>query len=258
MNKFFINEFITLGLDSYFNKNDDNIFEKHIIECLFYIYGKDFIKLVYDKCCEETFICEIRKYDLPAFIYSNLLGDMLKYEEFKKSYESGKALKTDVVGKIESKIITMFKYKTMFVNTSLEEINKFETLLLKDFEIKILRYNFSLDPDETNKLWNKEKKNIINSVELKRVNVDFLDPYLYVKYGTTYENVSKMDYRMVQRLNEYIENSEAMNKESKIEKRKDLLHIPLTSGYKALDALIISSVIVTELSLGAIILFLNL
>jgi len=99
-----------------------------------------------------------------------------------------------------------------------------------------------------------------DSVDLVEIKPEFLDGSVYEKYGTTLDDVKKMDYRMVEQLNSYIKSKMLTDSINEVEKNKKfpLSNVVITSGNGFVDALLIASMIITELSIGAIYYFLNL
>lgn len=261
MNSNYVNEFLTIGLKDYFNKQNEDTFEYHVVKCLAFIYDETELKRAYDAKNEEAFTNLIRIYELPLRIYSNFLADLQAFEDFNKKYKSDVSLKTDTLNKVDEELIIMYKYKSVFKKQSPEEVKKFEDILLKDYEMIKLRINMSDDPDKINKIWLEEKKTVVNYNELEEVKPKYLDNSLYVKYGTNLKAVTKMDYRMVEKLNKYILGKEKKNSYDGKKPRltgKQILHTSISSGNGFVDVLCMVSIIATEISIGLIYFFLHL
>lgn len=258
----FINDFISIGINDYFSNRTSNFFEAHIIECLCDIYGYEALKSVCLQKDEAGFISLIHKYGLSRNMYDNFLRDMIKYEKFKEDNSNDPSLKSDIASKIEVAVITMFLYKCLLIEPSLEEISHFENDLLNNFAIIKLHFNTSLNPNRTRDVWDKKKHMLTDNVELVEIKPEYLDEFTYAKFGTSLQDVKKMDYRMVEELNKYIKSKQTIVVED-IPKRK----IPneglfkntiLSTGNGYVDALLIAGIIATEISIGLIYLFLHI
>lgn len=261
MSNLFINEFISTGMDDYFNSKDENVFESHIIECLCDIYGKDLLKSVYDSRDESKFMEVLKSYGLSNSNYYSFLSHTMNYMKFKWENSVDSSIKSDTASIVEADIISMFLYKCLVSDLSNEEIAHFENDLLNDFNVIKLHFNTSLNPNKTRELWEKKKRIMTESIELVEIKPTYLDSETYLKYGTKLEDVEKMDYRMVEQLNSYIKSRrelELANEPVEEEKKNRLSNIVLTSGNGFVDALMIISIIVTELSIGVIYVFLNM
>lgn len=261
MENVFINEFLSKGFDSFFNKKDTASFEGHITECLCDIYGLDALKNIYDTKNEAAFTNLMRSYGLAINIYDTFLGNTTKYETFQKEHEQNPALKTDITSKIEISVITMFIYKCFLVEPTLEEISHFENNLLNNFEIIKLHFNITTEPNRTREVWAKKKRLLDDNVELIKIVPNYLDEQTYQKYGTSLEEVQKMDYRMVSELNSYIESKQSLEVTNDTKENKKLnifTNTVLTSGNGYVDALLIASIIATGISTALIYIFLHM
>lgn len=250
----FINEFLTIGLNDFFENSSSISFEKHIIECLVDIYGMDKIKEVYMSKNVNAFQPLIQKYGLKTNVYENFLRDTRLYETFKKENAKKPNLKSDYASIVEVDIITMFLQKCLVVEPTLEELSHFENNLLNDFSIIKLHYSISKNPNRTREYWNKKKKILMDNVELIEVKPEYLDEYTYARYGIDIKNVKKMDYQMVNELNKYIKNKMENKEESGNNGSSDLI---IASGSGYVNMLLILSIVATILSIGAILIFLK-
>ena len=258
--KYFINEFVTLGLQSFFNNDSENPFERHVIECLVDIYGKEKLKRIYDEKNESKFIDMIYSYKVSHKVYDNFLRDTFKFEDYKREKVMNSTLKTDVACSIEISLITMFLHKSIIMQPSLEEISHFENNLLNDFSIIKFHFNNSLNPNHTREAWEKKKKILYTNVELEEIKPEFLDEFTYARFGIDIENVKDMDNKMVLELNKYIKNKLLVVESETVEKTKPKLtaNTVISSGNGYVDALLMIGIIATEFSIGLIYLFLNL
>ncbi len=258
----FINKFISIGLNDFFLNNSSSNFEAHIIECLCDIYGQDDIKRAYITRDESLFIDLIYKYGFSKTMYDNFIRDTLKYEVFKQKNAQNPALKSDIASKIEVSVITMFLYKCLLLEPSLEEISHFENNLLNNFAIIKMHFNTSVNPNRTREVWDKKKRMMIENVELIEIKPEYLDEATYTKYGTSLQDVKKMDYRMVNQLNSYIQSKQSLEvdgntKRKSLEIKSLLRNTAISSGNGYVDALIIASIIATGVSLTLIYIFLH-
>lgn len=260
----FINEFISLGMAAYFGDKSTDIFEKHVVECLCDIYGRDKIKKVYDAKDDVAFLDLIYTYGLSKTVYDNFLRDSSKYEKFKEDNRKDPALKSDIGSKVEIALVTMFLYRCLLVEPSLEEISHFENDLLNNFEVIKLHFNTSLNPNRTRDVWDKKKRMLTDSVQLVEIKPEYLDEFTYAKFGTSLQDVKKMDYRMVEELNCYIKSKMELSvEEEKPFRKKDIISTlkrdtVLSTGNGFVDALFVAAIIATEMSIGLIYLFLHM
>lgn len=256
----FINEFLSTGFEYYFNKSGNSIFEGHIVECLCDIYGYDALKQIYETKNEGAFIDLIRSYGFAVSLYDSFIGNTVKYEQFKTAHTENPAIKTELTSKIEVSLITMYIYKCFLIEPTLEEISHFENNLLNNFEIIKLHFNISLEPNRTREVWSKKKRMLDDNVQLVKIVPTFLDDETYKKYGTSLQEVEKMDYRMVEELNSYIQSKQSLEidkPEVKKEKFNLFANTALTSGSGYVDALLVASIIATAISSALIYIFLH-
>lgn len=245
----FINEFLNIGLNDYFNTNTYS-FECHIIKCMCSIYGIDAIKTLYTSNNQNEFIKLIRKYGYSENSYLRFLGYMNEYESFKKLLITKKELKSNIFNKLENEVITMFGFKYLLGKLSDAEIKSFENNLLNDQQINNLKSAYSLDAEFTKNLWKKKVKDFKNSVNLFSVKVNYLDDETYKKFDIDLETVKQMDYRMVERLNKSILDKLEKGETPSIAPKKS--KFVLTSGSGFVDILIMISIITTVISAGVV------
>ena len=253
--KQFINDFLSIGMYDFFYGTNKS-FERHIVECLSDIYGKNEIKTLYDNHDTDGFQRLIYKYMLKNTVYENFLRDTIRYEEFKKEKEQNPNTKTDIASNIEISIISMFITRYILENPSLETITIFENNLLNNMDIVKFHQENSKKPTCTKELWESKKKILTSDIELVELKPNYLDKSLYEKFGIDFENVKKMDYRMVEELNRYIiENKDKQVKD--LPKNKWFNKTILSSGNGHVDKLLMAAIIATELSILIIYLFLH-
>ena len=257
-NNVFINNFIDFGMHEYFYGNGVFSFERHVIECLIHIYGKKELKNIYDTKNEDSFSEIIFKYGVKDSVYDNFLRDTAKYDKFKKEKENNLALKTDVASTIEISLATLYLQRCLSYTPTSEDIVGFENELLNDFDVIKFHFNTSLEPNKTREFWEKKKKLLSDDIELVEIKPEYLDEFTYARFGVKLEEVKKMDYRMVDQLNKYIKTKLKEDEDnSGTSKNKINANTIITSGNGFIDALLIISIIVTEISIGLIYYFLH-
>lgn len=262
--KEFVNEFISIGMNDYFYVSNGTSFERHIVECLCDIYGQEEIKKLYDDGNVDGFNEMIIKFGVKPEVYDNFLRSTVRFELFKKENEKNPAIKSDIASNIEENIITMFLRKCVIYSPTEEELSHFENDLLNDFNVIKWHFNTSINPNKTRDIWNTKRKILSEEVELVEIKPVYLDEFTYSRFGVKLDDVKKMDGRMVDELNKYIKGKleEDSNMEDielpKIKKKTSVWNTAISSGNGYVDALMIVSIIVTELSIGAIYLFLHM
>lgn len=259
--KLFVNEFLTIGMQDYFYKSNATSFERHIIECMTDIYGKEELKALFESRDENKFEELLKSNGFKSNMYTNFIDACNKYESFKIENAKNPAIKSDRASNVEISVISMYLCKFIISTPTLESLSHFENDLLNDFSIIKMHFNTSLNPNKTREYWNQKKHILSNNYDLFEVLPEYLDEFTYAKFGVKLEAVKKMDAKMVEKLNNYIKdkiNEEESQAESKgKQKTKINGNTVLSSGNGYVDALMIVSIIVTEIAIGLIILFLN-
>lgn len=259
----FINDFISIGMRDYFKVGTSSTFESHIVECLCDIYGESKVRKVYETRDESAFTSLLHTYGLSRNMYDSFLRDTNKFPKFKMENAKNPSVKSDIASKIEISIIMMFIYKCLLIEPTLEELSHFENNLLNNFEMIKWHFNTSLNPNRTREVWDKKKKMLTDNVELVEIKPEYLDEFTYAKFGTSLQDVKKMDYRMVEELNSYIKDKmNAMTVDAEKVKppksKKIRANTILSTGSGFADAILIASIIATEMSIGLIYLFLHM
>ncbi len=260
----FINDFISAGMFDYFVGKKSNTFESHIVECLADIYGEEKLRRVYEAKDEAGFANLLHTYGLSHSKYDTFLRDTIRFGKFKMEHQKEPSIKSDIASKIEVSIIIMFIYKCLLIEPTLEEISHFENNLLNNFEMIKFHFSTSLNPNRTRDIWDKKKRMLTDNVELIEIKPEYLDEFTYAKFGTSLQDVKKMDYRMVTELNSYIkEKMESITIDQPVNKkpksRKEMfMKTAVSTGSGFADAILIAAIIATEMSIGLIYLFLHL
>ena len=244
----FINEFISLGMYSYFNNYKDNPFERHIIECICDIYGFDNVLNLCKNGEQNEFIKLLKIYGYPENYYVRFISLTLEYEEFKKEIVLNPEKKSNIYSKIEAELIKMIGFKWMQEKLTEQEFIKFENDLLNNFEVINLKYKNCTDPDETKNLWAKRKVEFKNNVGLETIKIDFLEEEIYKRFNLEFEDVQQMDYRMVNQLNRSI--VKKMQEPEENEQKKQKFVLANTSG--KINIFIILAIIMIILVIGVI------
>lgn len=258
MEGIFINKSLTIGYENYTGKKNTDPFECHVIECLVAIYGKDIID-AYNERSMEKFDKTIRRYGLAENIYTHFMDNLIAYQGFKERLKKEPNIKTDIISNIDVDLIKMYEFMSAFVKITEAQLTSFETLILKNFEVTKIHFNYSNDPKRVENFYKKERSKFGNSVELKEQDVEFLDEITYSKFGVSIDEVKNMDYRMVKKLNNYINDRIKSGVDVVAPtKRKLKLNSVISSGNGFVDALLIMSIIATEISVGLIYMFLHL
>lgn len=259
----FINDFIQIGMTEFFTKNVANTFESHIVECLGDIYGIDKLKRIFEAKNEAAFASLLHTYGFSHNKYDNFLRDTNRYMKFKSENQKDPSIKSDIASKIEISIITMFLHKCLLLEPTMEELSHFENDLLNNFEMIKWHFNTSLNPNRTREVWDKKKRMLTDNVELVEIKPDYLDEFTYARFGTSLSDVKKMDYRMVEELNNYIKDklNSITIEDTNVARRptkKIFANTALSTGSGFADAILIAAIIATEMSIGLIYLFLHM
>ena len=247
----FINEFITIGLNDYFNDLKAVSFEKHVIECICDIYGKEEIKKVFLTKDQNAFIDIIKSFGYPDNYFTRFLSYTIEYEKFKETLKTNPEAKTNILSRIEAELITMFSYKWMLDKVTDADIERFEKDLLNDFEVIRMKFNHSMDPNIIKTIWSKQKHDLQNSISLNKAETSFLETAVYKKFDLNKEDVQKMDYRMVEQLNKSI-TDKLKEAPEEIVKKPFRQKFVLSSGNGFVDILMMVSIIGTIASIGII------
>ena len=255
--KIFVNKFLTIGMNDYFCAGNPTSFERHIVECLVDIYGNGELKKAFENGDENLFYNTIMKYCAKPEYYDQFLENCRKFEEHKG--EIGENNKIPYASYIEIILIKLFLRKSILNNSSPEEISYFENDLLNNFDIIKWHLINSDNPNRTRLEWNTKKKILSNDVELIELKPEYLDAYTYAKFGVDLDSVKEMDYRMVNELNNYIKKRLMEEQNQEIQENGKTMKLKpttvISSGNGFVDALMIISIIATEISIGLIYLF---
>lgn len=254
----FINKCLTLGFENYLGNKNTDPFECHIIECLVHIYGQEIVDAYKEKSLEK-FDKIVRKYGLSETIYMNFMDNLEAYSRFKERLSDNPNIKTEILSNIDVDLIKMYEFMSAFVDITEAQLSGFETSMLKNFEVTKMHFNYSNDPKRVENFFKKERSKFGNRVKLTEQNIELLDDLTYSKFGVSINDVKNMDYRMVNQLNNYINDRLAKGIDTiKPAKKKIRFNSVLSSGNGFVDALLILGIIATEISIGLIYMFLHI
>ena len=257
--KIFVNKFLTIGMNDYFYSGNPASFERHIVECLCDVYGTTYLKKAFDEGNENEFYNTFIKYCAKPELYDQFLQNCREFEESIDNATHGD--KNSYGSYIEIILIKLFLRKSLYKKPTAEEISHFENDLLNNFQMIKWHLANNETPNRTREEWNAKKRILSDDVELIEIKPEYLDGYTYAKFGIDLERVKEMDYRMVNELNNYIKTRilESQEETKEIPKKMKLTpNTVISSGNGFVDALMIVSIIATELSVGLIYSFLHL
>lgn len=255
----FVNEFLNKGFNDLLNGISEYAFEKHIAQCLVDICGLDELKDAFNKKDENAFYNIVTDYGDMSLLYDRLISTISEFQSFNRDNKVNK-VKNDLGSYIEITLIKIFLKKCIKSKAILQRVPDFENHLLKDPETIRWHLEHSKNPNRTKEEWLLKKRILTDEVKLTEIKPEYLEANIYSRFGIKLEEVKKMDYRMVNELNTYIKNQLSNSTVIRLPKDKNqsILNTTLTSGNGFVDALLIVSIIVTELSVGFIYLFLHL
>lgn len=258
MESIFINKCLTLGFENYLGNKNTDPFECHVIECLVSIYGQEIIEAYKEKSLEK-FDKIMREYGLSENIYTNFMDNLEALSRFKEVMKSNPNTKTNIFSNIDIDLIKMYEFMSAFVDVTEAQLSSFEASMLKNFEVTKIHFNYSNDPKRVENFFKKERSKFGNSVELKEQTIELLDDLTYSKFGVSINEVKNMDYRMVNQLNNYINDRMSKGLDTiKPAKKKIRFNSVISSGNGFVDILLILSIIATEVSVGLIYMFLHM
>ncbi len=254
----FVNKCLTLGFENYLGIKNTDAFECHVVECLVHIYGQDIVEAYKEKSLEK-FDKVMRKYGLSENIYTNFMDNLEAYGHFKERIKENPNSKTDIMSNIDVDLIKMYEFMSAFVDVTEAQLSSFENDMLKNHQTVKMHFNYSNDPKRVENFYKQERNKIGNRVQLTEQRVELLDDITYSKFGVSIDDVKNMDYRMVNKLNNYINDRIAQGIDAVTPPKKKLrFNSVLSSGNGFVDILLILSIIATEVSIGLIYMFLHI
>ena len=177
----------------------------------------------------------------------------------RKASKPNPNIKTDILSNIDVNLIKMYEFMSAFVDITEAQLSGFETSMLKNFEVTKMHFNYSNDPKRVENFYKQERNKIGNRVQLTEQRVELLDDITYSKFGVSIDDVKNMDYRMVNKLNNYINDRIAQGIDAVTPPKKKLrFNSVLSSGNGFVDVLLILGIIATEISIGLIYMFLHI
>lgn len=250
----FINEAITDGITAYLKNNSlDNftkshIFELRIIEFLIKLYGKTDILNPYTIKSEESFKNNLMVYGATSEEIDKLLSLLNEYHIWLNSTSRDKNNLMKEIFKLLSGLVIL---KNNNVVISSEEMKYYEDFLsLKDSKIYQIVQMLSTNPLEVKNIWPeavaKSKEEPIKEEPL------YLSDAEYEKYGLIMTEVKELPEEQVKKLNAEIKNRDEGDNSGGTTKNKPW-QLVLTSGNGYVDALVLFSIMCTEIMIGIVI-----
>jgi hypothetical protein len=251
----FVNEAITNGINIYLgNYSDQNFllshyFEYKVIELLARVYGKINITNPYQihsefKFRDNLMIYGAKKEDIVSLI--SLLDD---YNSWLKSVSRDKNDIVENIFYILSKLVILKERSVGLLEEDREYYDNFFSL--KDNRIDFI-VKISGDKDRVLEAFKKGEDDINNAP--KEEEVKYLTEDEYEKYGIFFNEVKSLSKDKLKRLNnEIISREESNSANSGGTQKTSPLQYVLTSGNGFVDALVLLSIMCTELMVGIII-----
>ena len=246
----FVNESITNGIKNYLAKKNgtlydiSHVFEYEIINLLIKLYGEINIINPYIVNNETSFKSNLMLYGAKEEEITKLI-DLLN--TYNKWLSSTSREKNSIIEEIFTILIKLVTYKALETNMDNGEMAYFKSFFaLKDNKIRQIvemsSNNKSIFKDLFAKVYKETK-------EEKEKPEPYLSEERYEKYGLSMEEVLKVPEHEIERLNNLIEVKE---EEEKVPKPSPLRLI-LSSGNGFIDALVLFSIMCTEIMIGIIV-----
>lgn len=250
----FINEAITNGIIAYIDKNNNgtyakaHIFELRIIEFLIKLYGKTDILNPYTIRSEDSFKNNLMVYGATSEEINKLISLLKEYNNWLNSTTREKSTLIKELFNILSGLVIL---KNNSVVISSEEMKFYEDFFaLKDSKINQIVQMISLSREDVLNVWPlrvaKSKEEPIVEEPI------FLEDKEYEKYGLLMNEVKELPKEQVKKLNEEIKNRDEEGNNNDGGKTKPW-QLVLTSGNGYVDALVLFSIMCTELMIGVIV-----
>ena len=256
MNNIFINNAITNGINAYISKSNNekyplaNIFELKIIEFLITLYGKISILNPYKLKDADSLKNNLIVYGAMPNDIDKLFDLLNKYNQWLNSITQEKNTIIKEIFEILSNLVIL-KNKAVVINS--EEMKYYEDFFaLKEPKINQIVEMSSISKEDVINTW-------IKAVEKSKQEPVTDEPLLlskesYLKYGLTMDEVKKLPENKIRDLNKEIKNRDINegnpNGGSSKEKPWQLV---LSSGNGYVDALVLFSIMCTEIMIGIII-----
>lgn len=255
----FINEAITNGIETYIAQKQNyknqkiitiHIFELKVIETLAHIYDEINILNPYTIKNENNFRSNLMIYGANKDDINQLIALLDEYNAWLNSNSRDKNNIIESIFLILGKLVLLKQENVGELST--DELTFYEELFsLKDHQIKrIVEMSAESIPNVLD-AWNKAQ------IERQKANEPKPSPLLseeeYQKYGVSIKDVSILPENKILKLNENIKKREENESiDGGTTKEKPLQYV-LTSGNGFVDALVLLSIMCTEIMIGVII-----
>lgn len=249
-----MNNEIELGIKSYLFKSqnpDSSItyyFEYAVIDFLIHMYGKINIINPYQLKSDESLKNNLVIYGAPIEEINELFILLGEYSNWLKSKTKEK---NDIVDKIFKILSNLVICKKESVTISEEELKYYEAFFnLKDNKLRAIVEMISESKDNIISLW----PNIIKEKEVAKPKEEtvYLSKQKYEAYGIDIEEVESLPLDKVKALNAEILKRDKNDNSGGTTKDKPL-KLVLSSGNGFVDALVLLSIMCTEIMLGVIV-----
>jgi len=251
----FINAALTNGINDYTSKTEkheynlSHVLELKIVEILVHLYGEINILNPYRVRKENSFKTNLM-IDGASIEDIDRLFDLLNEYNNWLNDSSQSKVKNNIVKDIFEIIAKLVILKDKAKKISEEEMRYYQNFFnLNDNKIAEIVYMSAENVTDVRNAWNVA---LANSEEPEAKGPEFLSAELYLKHGTSIEEVSKWPKDKIEEVNAAIlkfENDEVSGGTTK-EKPYQLV---LTSGSGFIDVLVLLSIICTEIMIGIII-----
>lgn len=255
----FINEAITNGIDAYIAKKQTSesknfvtihALELKIIETLVHIYGEINILNPYTIKNEKNFRSNLMIYDASEADIDKLINLLNEYNVWLNSNSRDKNDIIESIFIILGKLVILKQQSVGKLPD--DELTFYEELFsLKDQQIKRIVELSAISIQGVLNAWNKAQK------EIEEANKPKPSPLLseeeYQRYGISIEDVSNLPENKILELNETIKEREENGTINGGTTKEKPLQYVLTSGNGFVDALVLLSIMCTEIMIGVII-----
>ena len=259
VDNYFINPAFEYGIKSYMYLkegqpyNKKYTFEMYVIKALTIIYGEKAVLLPYKIDNEKAFECNLIMYDLPEKEMKEFIKDMNSYYDFMEHIQEG-TITTGLVESIENILLDMIMKRSVTKEFTKEEIREFDEIFNPNGgELKTLKSLVSRNQGLIINTWRENRYEITNTqLNLMAVNPNLLHPSQYQKYGYDIRQIAKLNEEKINSINEQI--TEEENKVVVVKRKIPLFKLKLSTGNGFVNALVLISIIVTEIMLGFVVL----
>lgn len=250
----FVNNAITNGINAYLKKSNNetyplsNSFELKVIELLIKIYGHINILNPYKLMNVDSLKTNLMIYGATKDEIEKLFSLLNDYNEW---LNSNSKEKNNIIKEIYEILSDLVIYKNKSTIIESEEMKYYEDFFsINDPKIKQIVDMCAKNKDELLNVW--PEKVAESKKEKPKEEPLFLSEEEYEKYGVYLEDVKKLPENKIRELNEQIKIKNEDNANGGTTKEKPW-QLVLTSGNGYVDALVLFSIMCTEIMVGIII-----